>query len=148
MFLKEKVSSLSHDCSKSKWYMIFSFWRGVNKSTNICKILLFWRICSYDSCSRASNFIKFAKCRVEPIPKRDQTEKSTLHKILAISFSFPKSFYFHDRLSVSGGILIFVRVDIIDKRTILTTNCTLTGFTQPHENRCSSNRNSHGLSKG
>ena len=65
-----------------------------------------------------------------------------------MSFSFQNSFYFQDGLSVSGGTSIFVRVGIIDKHTILTTNRMLTGFTQRQENRYSSNRNSHGLSKG
>ena len=148
MFLKKKVSSLSNDCSKSKWDINFNFWRGINKSANICKILLFWRICCYDSRSRASNFINFAKYRWEPLPKRDQIQKSKLYKILAISFSFQNSFYFYGRLGVFGGISNFVRVGLIDKHTILTTNRMFTGFTQPHENRYSSNWNSHGLSKG
>ena len=81
------------------------------------------------------------------LPGVTKLKESMLHKILAISFSFQNSFYFHDRLSVSGGISVFARVGIVNKRTILTTNRTLTGFTQPHENRSSSNRNSHSLSK-
>ena len=91
--------------------------------------------------------LNLQNANVNQSPRVTKLKKSTLYEILAILFSFQNSFYFYDRLSISGGISIYVRAGIIDKRTILTTNRMLTGVTQPHEYRYSSNRNSHGLSK-
>ena len=101
--------------------MIIKLWQGLKKSTIIYKRGIFWQNRSYDSRSRAANFMKFAEFKREPIPKRDEIKKTTWYESFAISSSFQNSFYLHDRFSVTARISILAGVGKIDEHSICRT---------------------------